>query len=458
MHEGSGTPVASLACIIIFPHENSSTYLTMQYPTVNTEKFLDSEPRDVVSFAEKALLASKQAASLEQVFEELGADVCESVSPSLGRTSSPDFPFEEKKTVRSTRRLERKSKKRGVPKPRVMVLKTSSSRRADLKKKLNERFDHDDPLRLFLWGPETKQLLTIKEESKLIVQIQNLMRLEEVKSRLQSQFDREPTLIEWAGAVGISCPVLQSQVRSGNNSREKLINANLRLVVHIAKQYQGRGLGLQDLLQEGSMGLMKSVEKFKPQAGCRFPTYAYWWIRQAVRKAILQHSRMIRLPENVYGLLGKVKEAERSYIQEGHHNPTSEEIAARAGITVEKLQRLLFYTRRPLSMQQLVWADQDTTFQEITADNKVEIPGVSVAKELMRQHVRNLLGVLPTRERQIIRLRYGILDGKQKTLSEVGGMLGFSKERIRQLENRAMDKLRKCLGSHGLGAYTDLLI
>ena len=122
------------------------------------------------------------------------------------------------------------------------------------------------------------------------------MRLEEVKGNLHSQFGREPTLVEWAEAVGMTCHVLQSCLHSGNRSRERMIYANFRLVVHVAKQYQGKGINIQDLLQEGSVGLMKSLEKFKPKAGCRFPTYAYWWIRQSIRKAIFQNSRTIRLP------------------------------------------------------------------------------------------------------------------------------------------------------------------
>lgn len=117
-----------------------------------------------------------------------------------------------------------------------------------------------------------------------------------MKSKLQSQFGREPTLVEWAEAIGLRCSALQAELHSGNSSRDKLIYANLRMVVHIAKQYQSRGLSLQDLLQEGSMGLMKSVERFKPQVGCRFATYAYWWIRQTIRKSIMQHSRTVRLP------------------------------------------------------------------------------------------------------------------------------------------------------------------
>ncbi|KAK4396369.1 RNA polymerase sigma factor sigF, chloroplastic [Sesamum angolense] len=274
-----------------------------------------------------------------------------------------------------------------------------------------------------------------------------------MKSRLKVQFSREPTIVEWAAAAGISCQALQSQIHCGNSSRQKLICANFRMVVHIAKQYQGRGLSLQDLLQEGSMGLMRSVEKFKPQAGCRFATYAYWWIRQSIRKALFQHSRTIRLPPP-----SKVYEAKKLCIQQGNHLPTKEDIAACAGMSVEGLARLLYTARMPLSLQKPVWTDQDTTFQEITADTTIEVPDVGVAKQLMRQHVRNLLSVLNPRERKIIQLRFGIENGEQKSLSEIGAGFGLSKERIRQLETRALYKLKQCLGSHGLAAYANMII
>ncbi|CAI0471426.1 unnamed protein product [Linum tenue] len=212
------------------------------------------------------------------------------------------------------------------------------------------------------------------------------------------------------------------------------------------------------VLQEGSIGLMRSIEKFKPQAGCRFPSYAYWWIRQTIRKAIYQHSRTIRLPDNLYALLGKVIEAKRGCNREGNHDPSKEDIARKAGITVEKLEKLQFAARIPISMQQTVWTDQDTTFQEITADQGVMTPEVEVAKQLMRRHIRGLLTILSPRERQIIKLRFGIDDGKRVSLLEIGNMYGLCKERVRQLESRSLNKLRQCLGSHGLDAYTDLLV
>ncbi|XWS59651.1 hypothetical protein CRYUN_Cryun08bG0140400 [Craigia yunnanensis] len=433
-----------------------SSSLNMLSVAADTEDIMDVEPSNVVALAKKALSASKRAASLA---EDLKLDLDDSLSNSLGSANSSTFPVEEEEvvTVRSTRHLERQSKRRRVQ-PKVTICETYSSRRTDVRRKLGASFDPNDPLRLFLWGPETKQLLTAKEESELILQVQDLMRLVKVKSKLQSQFGREPTLVEWAEALGLSCSALQAELHSGNRSREKLIYANLRMVVHIAKQYQGRGLSLQDLLQEGSMGLMKSVEKFKPQVGCRFATYAYWWIRQTITKSIMQHSRTIRLPENVYSLLNKVLDAKRSYIQEGNHCPSKEELARRVGITVEKLDKLLFTTRMPLSMQQPVWADQDTTFQEVTPDTGIEIPDVSVAKQLMRQHVRNLLSVLSPKERRIIRLRFGIEESKQNSLSEIGNMVGLCKERVRQIESRALFKLKQCLIKQGLGAYVDLIV
>ncbi|KAG4152248.1 hypothetical protein ERO13_D04G111200v2 [Gossypium hirsutum] len=434
--------------------ENPSSSLNMLSVAADTET-MTLEPSNVVALAKKALSASKKAASLA---EGLELELDDSLSNSLGSVDSSTLPVEEiAVAVRSTKRLERQSKRRRVQ-PKVVICETYSSRRKDVRRKSSEVSDPNDPLRLFLWGPETKQLLTAEEESVLIIQVQDLKRLVKEKSKLQSQFGREPTLVEWAEAMGLSCSALQAELQSGKRSREKLIHANLRMVVHIAKQYQGRGLSLQDLLQEGSMGLMKSVEKFKPQVGCRFATYAYWWIRQTITKSIMQHSRTIRLPENVYGLLSKVLDAKRSCFQEGNHYPSKEELARRVGITVEKLDKLLLSSRMPLSMQQPVWADQDTTFQEVTPDTGIEIPDVSVAKQLMRQHVRNLLSILSPKERKIIRLRFGIEESKQNSLSEIGKMFRLSKERVRQLESRALYKLKQCLVKQGLGAYEDLLV
>ncbi|XP_075510030.1 LOW QUALITY PROTEIN: RNA polymerase sigma factor sigF, chloroplastic-like [Primulina tabacum] len=417
------------------------------------ETLIGVEADRVVALAREALSACKEAASIVKDTNLFESHLyCPSDLTGLANTS-----LRHKRMVRSTRLLERRTKQRRLPELNIEVQEIKHHRKPESSGK-NGGFDSNDTLQMFLGGPETRQLLTAKEEAELISKIQELMKLQEVRSRLQTQFSREPTLVEWAAAIGISCQALRSELHLGNRSREKLIYANFRLVVHIAKQYQGRGLNFADLLQGGSIGLMRSVEKFEPRVGCRFATYAYWWIRQAIRKTLFQHSRTIRLPENVYGLLSKVFEAKKVCVQRGNHNPKKEDIAACAGMTVERLESLLYTARMPVSMQQTIWMDQDTTFQEITADPSIEAPESSAEKQLMRQHVRNLLGILNPRERKIIKMRFGMEGGTQRSLSEIGTGVGLTKERVRQLECRALYKLKQCLDSHGLAAYTDMLV
>ncbi|KAK7345540.1 hypothetical protein VNO77_16145 [Canavalia gladiata] len=436
---------------------------TLQHVSVDSEGPTDSVQCNGVSLAKKALSGSKQASSVDEDLKSIKADD-DSIHFSVASTSLADPSLGSGKTVRSTRLLERRLKQRKVPKSKVkddetfLVRKDNTQKRLRVERTMNGEFDRKDALHLFLSGPETKQLLTLEQESQLISQIKDVLRLEDLKTRLQSQFGREPTMAEWAEGAGLNCRMLNTQLRCGNRSREKLIQANLRMVVHVAKTYQGRGLSLEDLLQEGSVGLMKSVEKFSPHAGCRFGNYAFWWIRQTIRKAVFRHSRTIRLPDRVYILLGKVMEAKKLYIQEGNLRPTKEELAKRVGITVEKIDKLLFAGRIPISMQQTVWADQDTTFQEITADTTIEATDASVEKQLMRRHVLNVLSILSPKERRIIRLRYGFEDGEPKSLSEIGDIFGLSRERIRRLEMRALYKLKKCLVKQGLDAYVDLLV
>ncbi|KAJ8510743.1 hypothetical protein OPV22_001177 [Ensete ventricosum] len=372
--------------VSVGPEENS-TCVSGDSSAMQVEDTKDCiTPADVLALAKKALIASKKAASLVEQSNILGIEVDKSNFSGFDEGSTDDTFFKEETTVRSRKLLERQSKKRKVSKnPNNFVHHGFSSMTINRSKKIDKRLDSKDPLRLFLWGPETKQLLTVKEEKDLFVKIEDLMRLEEVKERLESQSDREPTLAEWAQVVGMSCQDLQSCLSSGRRSREKMIYANFRLVVHVARQYEGKGLNIQDLLQEGSRGLMKSLEKFKPRAGCRFPTYAYWWIRQSIRKAIFQNSRTIRLPENVFALLKSIREAKRLCIQEGLL-PTNEEIAKRVGITVQKLENLLLNSKNPISIQRCPWSDQNVTFQETVADPKIEIPDLVIAKKMMRQH------------------------------------------------------------------------
>ncbi|WOK98981.1 RNA polymerase sigma factor sigF, chloroplastic [Canna indica] len=403
------------------------------------------KPMDALVLAMKAETESREAALLPKKSNLLGEEFDECHTP----ISTKGI------IIRSKRLLERQSKKRKVPKNLKNYVYKSTRLPSRISKKIDKTLDSNDPLRLFLRDPETKQLLTVKEEQELFTQVQDLMRLEEVQQKFQVQFNREPTLTEWAEAVGMSCQTLHSCLSAGRRSREKMIYANFRLVVHLARQYEGRGLELQDLLQEGSRGLMKSFEKFKPKAGCKFSTYAYWWIRQFIRKAIFRNSRLIRLTDTVFAFLKEIKYARRLCIQDGHL-PTNEEIAERVGITAKKLEKLLLVSRDPVSIHQRIW--QDITFQEITPDPAVDNQELIIAKKLMRQHLDCLLKNLKPRERQIIQYRFGIFDNKPKTLTDIGKIYGLSKERVRQLESRALSKLKEFLTSEGLEVYQELLV
>lgn len=453
-----------LWCLLPSLQYGDLTSFTMQSGFSKTKRLVDVESHDVVSLAKKALSASKQAALLADDLHLLGTEedefqteVDESQIPSCTSTSFSNFLLEEVKTVRSTRLLERRSKQRRGPNPEPMVQKTRNSPREKSRRKLSRPHDPDKAVQWFLRGIEKTKLLTAKEESELFTQMQGLIRLEEVKSRLRSEVDHEPSLVEWASAAGLSCQALKLQLHCGNSSRQRLIYANLRLVVHIAKQYRGRGLNLEDLLQEGSGGLMRSVERFKPQEGCRFASYAYLWIRRAIKKTIYRHSKMIAIPESAYTLLYKVVEAKRLCIKDGNHRPKTEDIAALVGMPVEKLESFLSSVRKPVSIDQPVWTDQNTTYQEITADPAIENPEVSMEKQFMKQHLRNLLSTLAPRERTIIRMRFGLEGSNIKSLIEIGACLGICKERVRQLESKALFKLKRSFSSQDRSAYAGLL-
>ncbi|KAL5067852.1 hypothetical protein RYX36_018739 [Vicia faba] len=446
--------------------ENLLTSSRTEVDASSTVQNADSLQCNAVSLTWKAFPSSKQASSIAEDLSSIKADedADNSTSSGLVSASLAEPSLGRNKTVRSTRHRERRAKERKVPKSKVqdretyLTGKDAAQEKLHVQKKINKGSNQKDPLNLFLQSPESKQLLTFEQESQLVAQIQDLMRLEDLKTSLQSQFGRETTMAEWAESAGLNIRRLKAQLRHGTRSREKLIQANLRLVHYVAKSYQGRGLSLEDLLQEGSTGLIKSVKKFTPQSGCRFASYAYWWIKQAMRKAVYHHSRTIRLPEKVYNKLSKVLEAKKLYMEEGNLNPSRKELARRVGIAAEKVDSLLFVARIPISMQKTVGAETDTTFQEIIADTAIESPDMSVSKQLMKRHVLNILKLLRPKERRIIRLRFGFEDGEERSLSEIGEILGLSRERIRQLESRALYKLKKCLVGQGLEAYADLLI
>nr|AKC88766.1 sigma factor [Erodium gruinum] len=434
--------------------ENLSLSSTMKSSTIDTE-VIDVESSIVLALAKKALLASKQAVMLNEDSETFKDDLNGSLSHSLVSTSLTKLPLDEVITVRSTRLQERHSKKRKASKLKGVVNDRNISRRVKAKRKTKKGLGGNDHFTSMLASNKTK-VLTAKQELEVIAQVQDLLKLEEVKNRLESHFGREPTLAEWSEGVGISPRALQSQIYSGNSSRQKLICANLRLVVHIAKSFLTSGVSIQDLFQAGCIGLMTSVGRFKPQAGCRFSTYAYWWIKQAVRKASYQRS-WITLSAHTHALLGKISKARRLFDQEGNHNPTYEELAERVNIKVDKLRLILIRSREPISMDQPVWGDEGgVTYHDITEDTTLDGPEI----KLMQMDLNNLLvRTLEPRERQMVRLRYGIDGGRPYTLTEIGVKFGISRERVRQLVDKSTLKLRECPESEGfsLAAYREMV-
>ncbi len=251
------------------------------------------------------------------------------------------------------------------------------------------------------------------------------------------------------------CTSLEEQVLRGDEARQHLIQANLRLVVSIAKKYTAHGLTIMDLVQEGNIGLMRAVEKFDYTKGHKFSTYATWWIRQAVTRAIADQGRTIRLPVHMGDAISKVRRMSHKLEQALDHEPTPEEIADAMGVPVEKVRRALKASMRPFSLEMPMGQDGEGRIGDFIEDDGVTNPADMAANSVLREHIEEILQKLPERERRIIQLRYGLHDGRYRTLEEVGVEFGITRERIRQIEAIALRKLRHPYLGKKLRGYLD---
>jgi RNA polymerase primary sigma factor len=268
---------------------------------------------------------------------------------------------------------------------------------------------------------------------------------------------------EQLGRVGDITAELSSELRwdlrlivsDGQRARNHLVEANLRLVVSLAKRYTGRGMAFLDLIQEGSFGLIRAVEKFDYAKGYKFSTYATWWIRQSLTRAMADQSRTIRIPVHIGEIISTLGRIQRELLQDLGRQPTAEELAKEMDITAGKVLELQQYAREPLSLNQTIGDEGDSQLGDFIEDSQAVVAMDAVSFTLLRDDLRSILATLSEREASIVRLRYGLIDGRPRTLDEISHVHGVSRERIRQIETKAMSKLRHPSRSQTLRDYLD---
>jgi RNA polymerase primary sigma factor len=307
----------------------------------------------------------------------------------------------------------------------------------------NDELVHvSDPVRMYLQEIGRYPLLTPQQEVELAMQTEAGVRAEEKLETVDLLPPEERLILERA-------------VRQADRARKRLVEANLRLVVSIAKKYVGRGLSLLDLIQEGNLGLIRAVEKFDYRKGFKFSTYATWWIRQAVTRALADQARTIRVPVHMVETINKLARAQRTLMQELGRDPTIEEIAEELELEPEKVTELRRIAQDPVSLETPLGEEEDSTLADFVEDHDAEIPVEAASFKLLQSYLSLTLEGLNQREREVLIMRFGLADGKVRTLEEVGAHFNVTRERIRQIETKALAKLRQPARARKLEGYLE---
>ena len=351
-------------------------------------------------------IGSEQMDKIYDTLENLGIDT-------VGEDYIPDLPDEAPPPIEALEEI-----------PEEEIVDPNS---------LVDSFGTDDPVRMYLKEIGKVNLLTSDEEVELAKSMGAGMEAAEQLAELERTGEEIPPEVRRE---------LEQMIKKGERAKQRLAEANLRLVVSIAKRYVGRGMLFLDLIQEGNLGLIKAVEKFDYVKGFKFSTYATWWIRQAITRAIADQARTIRIPVHMVETINKVIRVNRQLLQELGHDPTPEETAEEMGMPVEKVREILKIAQEPVSLETPIGEEEDSHLGDFIPDEDASEPSEAASFTLLKEQLVDVLSTLTPREEKVLRLRFGIEDGRTRTLEEVGKEFNVTRERIRQIEAKALRKLR----------------